>query len=70
MLIFALYPDGTVVGSTYKSLRVIGAGYNLLYTVWCTGEHELYDMTVSGFSLEIWPIYIDGTLVPLQGHRG
>lgn len=30
---------------TYKALRVIGKGYNLLYTVWCSGEHELYDLT-------------------------
>ncbi|KAI0022873.1 arylsulfatase [Xylariomycetidae sp. FL0641] len=29
---------------TYKALRVVGDGYSLLYTVWCTGQHELYDM--------------------------
>ncbi|KAH8883260.1 Arylsulphatase [Thozetella sp. PMI_491] len=29
---------------TYKALRVIGDGYSLLYTIWCTGEHELYDL--------------------------
>lgn len=28
--------------NTYKALRVIGAGYNLYYSVWCTNEHELY----------------------------
>jgi hypothetical protein len=28
--------------NTYKSMRVIGAGYNLYYSVWCTNEHELY----------------------------
>ena len=32
---------------TYKSLRVIGDGYNLLYTVWCNGDHELYNLLVS-----------------------
>ena len=37
-----LYPN-----HTYKALRVVGEEYNLLYTVWCSGEHELYDMTVS-----------------------
>lgn len=37
-----LYPN-----HTYKALRVIGEGYNLLYTVWCSGEHELYDLVVS-----------------------
>jgi len=31
---------------TYKALRVIGKDYNLLYTVWCSGEHELYDLNV------------------------
>lgn len=37
-----LYPD-----HTYKALRVIGKDYNLLYTIWCSGEHELYDLVVS-----------------------
>ena len=36
-----LYPN-----HTYKALRVVGDDYNLLYTVWCSGEHELYDLTV------------------------
>ena len=31
--------------NTYKAVRVIGSGYNLYYAVWCTNEHELYDMT-------------------------
>jgi N-acetylglucosamine-6-sulfatase len=30
--------------NTYKSVRVIGDSYSLAYTVWCTHEHELYDM--------------------------
>jgi N-acetylglucosamine-6-sulfatase len=33
--------------NTYKALRVIGKNYNLYYSVWCTNEHELYDLTVS-----------------------
>jgi N-acetylglucosamine-6-sulfatase len=32
--------------NTYKHVRVIGDGYDLAYAVWCTNEHELYDMTV------------------------
>lgn len=32
---------------TYKTLRVVGDGYNLRYTVWCGGEHELFDLQVS-----------------------
>lgn len=30
--------------NTYKAVRLVGARFNLLYTVWCTNEHELYDM--------------------------
>lgn len=33
--------------NTYKALRVIGDGYSVLYTVWCTGESEYYDLVVS-----------------------
>ena len=33
--------------NTYKSVRLIGKGYSLYYSVWCTNEHELYDMSVS-----------------------
>ena len=36
-----LYPN-----HTYKALRVVGEDFNLLYTVWCSGEHELYDLNV------------------------
>ncbi|KAJ5980383.1 hypothetical protein N7481_007681 [Penicillium waksmanii] len=31
--------------NTYKAMRVIGDSYNLFYSVWCTNEHELYDLT-------------------------
>ncbi|KAJ9616916.1 hypothetical protein H2200_000636 [Cladophialophora chaetospira] len=37
---FVLYPN-----HTYKALRIVGEGYDLLYTVWCSNEHELYDLT-------------------------
>jgi arylsulfatase A-like enzyme len=48
-------PKGSYGGSdgrdyqngTFKSLRLIGNGYSFYYSVWCNGEHELYDMTVS-----------------------
>jgi arylsulfatase A-like enzyme len=39
--------DFLVQNNTYKALRVIGADYNLYYSVWCTNEHELYDLNVS-----------------------
>ncbi|KAM0723466.1 hypothetical protein Q7P37_000452 [Cladosporium fusiforme] len=31
--------------NTYKALRLVGDNYNLLYTVWCTGEREFYDVS-------------------------
>ena len=30
--------------NTYKALRVVSDSYNLLYQVWCSNEHELYDL--------------------------
>lgn len=33
--------------NTYKGLRLNGKGYSLYYSVWCSGEHELYNMNVS-----------------------
>ena len=30
--------------NTYKAMRLVSSGFNLQYTVWCTGEHELYDL--------------------------
>jgi hypothetical protein len=42
--------DTKIQNNTYKALRVVGGEegnrYNLYYSVWCTNEHELYDMTV------------------------
>ncbi|TKA83457.1 hypothetical protein B0A55_00574 [Friedmanniomyces simplex] len=39
-----LYPN-----HTYKALRLIGEDYSFLYTVWCSGEHELYDLVVDPY---------------------
>ncbi|EEY16605.1 arylsulfatase [Verticillium alfalfae VaMs.102] len=36
--------DKRVFNNTYKAIRVIGEGYNLYYSIWCTNEHELYDL--------------------------
>ncbi|KAI8357724.1 alkaline-phosphatase-like protein [Mortierella sp. GBAus27b] len=38
--------------NTYKSVRLIGRGYNLLYTVWCTGEKEYYDLVKDPFQIK------------------
>ena len=33
--------------NTFYSLRLLGPDYNFYYCVWCTNEHEMYDMRVS-----------------------
>lgn len=41
------YSDGRLhaaINNTYKGLRIIGDTYNLYYSVWCTGDTELYDL--------------------------
>ncbi|KPI41141.1 Arylsulfatase [Cyphellophora attinorum] len=44
--------DKTVYwNNTYKALRVIGKDYNLYYSVWCSGEHELYDMITDPYQM-------------------
>ncbi|KAL4875117.1 alkaline-phosphatase-like protein [Aspergillus karnatakaensis] len=46
-------PDLTpfVPNNTYKSVRIIGEGYNLYYSVWCNNEHELYDLKADPYQL-------------------
>lgn len=45
MLLIRLGFLGRGTNNTYKALRISGESYNLMYSVWCTNEHELYDMT-------------------------
>ncbi|TDZ24828.1 Arylsulfatase [Colletotrichum orbiculare MAFF 240422] len=33
-----------VFNNTYKAIRVVSKEYSLYYSVWCTNEHELYDL--------------------------
>jgi len=40
------YGQRNRVNNTYKTVRVVAEEYDLAYTVWCTNEHELYDMKV------------------------
>lgn len=35
-----------MLNNTYKAVRVVSPDYNLYYSVWCSGEHELYDLKV------------------------
>ncbi|EFX06431.1 arylsulfatase [Grosmannia clavigera kw1407] len=41
-----------VPNNTYKAVRIIGRSYNLYYSVWCSGEHELYDLNTDPYQLE------------------
>lgn len=38
--------------NTYKAVRLIGDGYSLYYSVWCSGEREFYNVNVSKALLE------------------
>lgn len=50
------YPGLGRVGArnnTYKALRVSADEYSFLYTVWCTGDKEFYDMKVGDVVVEL-----------------
>ncbi|KAG6907811.1 hypothetical protein DXG01_007293 [Tephrocybe rancida] len=32
------------LNNTYKSVRLLGEGYNFYYSIWCNNEHEFYDL--------------------------
>lgn len=32
--------------NSYKAARIVSDEYNIYYVVWCTNEHELYDVSV------------------------
>ena len=38
------FPRHQYYNNTYKALRLMSGDYSFLYTTWCSGEHELYDM--------------------------
>lgn len=38
-------PESSTI-NTYKAIRVIAQNYSLYYSVWCSGDHEIYDMIV------------------------
>jgi arylsulfatase A-like enzyme len=41
------YNNEEQANNTYKGVRIVGEDYGWYYSVWCSGSHELYDMTVS-----------------------
>ncbi|KAJ5772752.1 Alkaline phosphatase-like alpha/beta/alpha [Penicillium paradoxum] len=43
--------SSTIPNNTYKSVRLLGEGYNLYYSVWCNNEHELYDLSTDPYQL-------------------
>ncbi|KAJ5670827.1 uncharacterized protein N7477_006190 [Penicillium maclennaniae] len=49
--------DAMIPNNTYKSLRLLGEGYNLYYSVWCNNEHELYDLSTDPYQLHnLYPL--------------
>ncbi|KAJ5129142.1 uncharacterized protein N7515_005181 [Penicillium bovifimosum] len=46
-------PGGSafIPNNTYKSVRLLGRGYNLYYSVWCNNEHEFYDLLTDPYQL-------------------
>lgn len=38
--------------NTYKGLRLVADEYSLYYSVWCTNEHELYDMEKDHYQMQ------------------
>lgn len=49
-IVFRPDEPATILNNTYKSLRIIDVkknDYSFYYSVWCSNEHELYDMKVS-----------------------
>lgn len=43
-----------ILNNTYKAIRILSKEYNLYYSVWCTNEHELYDLNVSASPSFTW----------------
>ncbi|KAF5849867.1 hypothetical protein GGP41_005356 [Bipolaris sorokiniana] len=50
-----IYAGGINLNNTYKDLHVVGDDYDIACIVWCTNEHELYDMkTDPGHMKNLW----------------
>ncbi|KAI1339645.1 arylsulfatase precursor [Xylariaceae sp. FL0016] len=80
-----IYSSGKGSNNTYKSLRVIGEDYDIAYTVWCSNDHELYDMKTDagqmnnlfdtagqmyGWDIESLTSRIDALLLTLKACKG
>ncbi|OAQ93745.1 arylsulfatase [Purpureocillium lilacinum] len=71
--------------NTYKTVRVVGDKYDFSYSVWCTNEHELYNIKddpsqlknlygskgkTSGFSIPELTARLDALLLTLKSCKG
>ncbi|KAI0018525.1 arylsulfatase precursor [Xylariomycetidae sp. FL0641] len=80
-----IYQPGESSSNTYKGLRVIGEGYDISYTVWCTNEHNLYDMKadkvqmtdlynsegqINGWNITTLIPRVDSLMLTLKGCKG
>ncbi|KAF3000480.1 hypothetical protein E8E14_002677 [Neopestalotiopsis sp. 37M] len=81
-----LYVDRmTYINNTYKHVRVIGEGYDLAFAVWCTMDHELYNMkadpyqmtnlygtpnTIAGWNATSLTARLNGLLLTLKHCKG
>ncbi|KAK0750095.1 arylsulfatase-like protein [Schizothecium vesticola] len=43
--------ERVALNNTYKGARVVGEGYSFYYSVWCSNERELYDLTTDPYQL-------------------
>ncbi|KAI3325333.1 arylsulfatase-like protein [Xylariaceae sp. AK1471] len=62
--------DNRFGNNTYKALRIVSDSWNLYYSVWCTNEHELYDLKTDSGQLNnlLTPTAEAGELVMLNGY--
>ncbi|KAK3320357.1 alkaline-phosphatase-like protein [Cercophora scortea] len=41
--------DRIILNNTYKAVRIVSKTYNFYYSVYCNGDHELYDLTTDPY---------------------
>ena len=75
----------TLQNNTYKALRIVSPSFDLLYTVWCTNEKELYEIRtdpgqmhnlhgssgqLSNFDIAKLETRLDALLLVLKSYKG
>ncbi|KID82851.1 arylsulfatase precursor [Metarhizium guizhouense ARSEF 977] len=76
---------GAFSNNTYKTLRLVGDKHDFMYGVWCTNEHQLYDMKTdphqmtnlygskeetSGYDIPALSARLDALLLTLKSCKG